>query len=226
MLKKMSIYFLILLLFVSFLLATMFIYGAPIELNMGVVQKIFYFHMPSAVISMFLFFLSFIFSIVFLIKKSDIFDSLAYVCVEIAVFLSSYVLISGPLWAKKAWGAYWVWDARLTFTLIMWLIYISYLIVRNSKLRERKKNSAIISIFGFLDVPLVHYSVNKWGGIHPELKKGLKESMPQEMLNTLYVSFMFILILSIVLFIMRYFILKNKKELEKLEYQILYKEAK
>jgi len=200
------------------------IHVAPIEQQMGLVQKIFYFHMPTAVISMIFFFFSFIFSIAYLVKKSDKLDIFASTSVEIGVLLSTYVILSGPLWAKKSWGAYWVWDSRLTFTLIMWLIYLSYLIIRSSELNEKvKKVSAALAIMGFIDIPLVHFSVEKWGGMHPVVTqdKGISASMDPGMATALYLSLLTTFLISAILFILRVQSKNLEIKAENLEFNIM-----
>ena len=211
---------------VIFPLTMYHIYNTPLEAIMGVVQKIFYFHMPSAIYTMVMFFISFIFSIAYLVKNNDSFDKIASASTEIGVILATYVIISGPLWAKKAWGAYWVWDARLTFTLIMWMIYISYLIIRSSNLTEKtKKISATISILGFVDVPLVHYSVQKWGGAHPVVTQGKKftDVLAPEMVVALKLSFFALALITILLFLFRYKLKILESKIDKIEHDIFMK---
>jgi heme exporter protein C len=221
---KILFYLALSMLFILLPITIYKIYEAPIELKMGLVQKIFYFHMPSAVFSMVFFFFSFLFSILYLIKKKNIFDNFAASSVEIGVLLSTFVIISGPLWAKKTWGDYWVWDARLTFTLIMWLIYISYLIIRSSDLNEKvKKVSAVLAIMGFVDIPLVHYSSKKWGGMHPIVTqdKGISKSMAPEMATALYLSLLTILLISVILFILRVYSKGLEQRVELLEFKMM-----
>ena len=224
-LKKLDI--IILITFVIFLVVfpiTMYnIYYTPLEAVMGVVQKIFYFHMPSAIYTMVMFFVSFIFSVAYLIKQKDSFDMIASTATEIGVILATYVIISGPLWAKKAWGVYWVWDARLTFTLIMWMIYLSYLIIRSSNLTDKvKKISATISILGFVDVPLVHYSVKKWGGAHPVVTQGKKftDALAPEMITSLKLSFFVMAIMIIFLFLVRYKLKSLESKIDQIEHDV------
>ncbi len=200
------------------------IYEAPIEARMGLIQKIFYFHMPSAVFSMVFFFLSFIFSVLYLIKKRNIFDNMASASVEAGVLFATFVIISGPLWAKKAWGAYWVWDARLTFTLVMWLIYLSYLIIRSSDLNQKiKKISASLAIMGFVDIPLVHFSTKKWGGMHPIVTqdKGIKNAMAPQMATALYLSLITVFLIGVILFTLRVYSKIIQEKAENLEFKIM-----
>lgn len=221
---KILFYSFTLLLFTLLPITIYKIYNAPIELKMGLIQKIFYFHMPSAVFSMVFFFFSFLFSILYLIKKKNIFDNFASTSVELGILFSSFVIISGPLWAKKAWGAYWVWDARLTFTLIMWLIYLSYLIIRSSELNKKiKKISSALAIMGFIDIPLVHFSTQKWGGMHPIVTqdKGIKKAMAPEMATALYLSLITVFLIGAILFILRVYSKILQDKIENLEFKIM-----
>ena len=102
----------------------------PTERTEGIVQRIMYIHIPSAWISFFAFFVVFACSILYLWKKDREWDIYAHASAEIGVLFCSLVLITGPIWAKPIWGAWWVWDARLTSTLVLWLIYVAYLMLR------------------------------------------------------------------------------------------------
>ncbi|MFQ6002019.1 MAG: cytochrome c biogenesis protein, partial [Anaerolineae bacterium] len=106
-----------------------FIY-APIEKTMGVVQKIFYFHVSSAWVSFLAFFIVFLASFAYLLRPKRKLDILASSAAEIGLVFCTIVLVTGPIWAKPVWGIWWTWDARLTFTLVLWLIYVSYLMLR------------------------------------------------------------------------------------------------
>src|SRR5438270_3497871 len=105
-------------------------YMAPTEQTMGDIQRIFYYHVPSAWTAMILFLANFVASVVYLIKRSPKADAWALAFAEVGVVFCTVVLVTGPLWAKPVWGIWWTWDARLTTTLVMWLIYVSYLVLR------------------------------------------------------------------------------------------------
>ncbi len=160
--------------FLSLTLILMSIVGiffyAPIEQTMGMVQKIFYFHVASAWTGFLAFGVVFICSILFLWKKKEIFDSIAFCSAEIGVLFTSLVLLTGPMWAKAIWNTYWTWDPRLTTTLILWLIYIGYLLLRNmiSSPEKAARISAVYGIIGFVDVPIVYLSIRLWRTLHPE----------------------------------------------------------
>ena len=143
---------------------------APMEETMGNVQRIFYFHVPSAWIAALAFAVVFAASIVFLAKKDLFWDRLAYVSAEIGIIFCSMVLITGPLWAKPVWGVYWPWDARITSFLILWLIFIGYLMLREytTDAFKRASLSAVVGIIGFLNVPIVYFSIRLWRTLHPQ----------------------------------------------------------
>ena len=103
---------------------------APTEKTMGDVQRIFYYHVPSAWTAFLLFTINFVASVVYLIRRSLAADALAVVSAEVGVVFCTVVLVTGPLWARPVWGIWWTWDVRLTSTLVLWLIYVSYLMLR------------------------------------------------------------------------------------------------
>ena len=146
-----------------------FVY-APEESTMGVVQKIFYLHLPLAWWGLISFFVTFAASIAFLKTKNPRWDALAASAAEIGLLLASLALIAGMLWAKPAWGRWWTWDARLTTTLIMCFVYAGYLLVRGMDMPPERRSlaAAVIGIAAFLDVPLVYFSARLWSYIHPK----------------------------------------------------------
>ena len=156
---------------VGFCFATFmgFIY-APTEKTMGTVQRIFYFHVPSAWVGGLAFLVVFVGSVVYLATRSERADRLAAVSAEVGVLFTSIVLITGPLWGKPVWGIWWTWDARLTSTLILWLIYVGYLMVRSQVPDPRRRSTlaAVVGILGFVDVPLVYFSIRWWRTQHPQ----------------------------------------------------------
>src|SRR3972149_7716450 len=129
MLLKSKLHLIILSILMILSIYLIFFY-APIEVNQGFVQKIFYFHAPSAWVSFLSFFVVFLFSILYIIKRDKKWDRIAYSAAEIGIIFCTLVLISGSLWGKAIWGAWWTWDSRLTSTFILWLIYMVYLMLR------------------------------------------------------------------------------------------------
>src|SRR5919198_1116639 len=154
--------------FMVFAILLVFIY-APNEQMQGIVQKIFYFHVSSSVTAFSAFFLVFVASIMYLWKNAEWWDAVALSAAEIGVVFCTLVLITGPLWARPIWGTWWSWDPTLTLTLVLWLIYVAYLMLRIETYDpKRARFAAILGIIGFVDVPLIRWSVEKWRTLHPK----------------------------------------------------------
>ena len=145
-----------------------FIY-VPTEQHMGLVQRIFYFHVPLAWISLLAFSVVFVSSILYLWKRAPKWDTFAYASAEVGFVFATLVLVTGMLWAKSVWGVWWTWDVRLTATLVLWLIYIAYLLVRSYAAEQTRsaRFAAVLGIVGFIDVPIVVLAVNLWRTQHP-----------------------------------------------------------
>jgi len=158
---------------ITFLLLSYALYQgmwvAPREATMGEVQRIFYYHVPSAWTSFLCFLANFVASIVYLVRRNLKADAFAVSTAEVGVVFCTVVLVTGPLWARPVWGIWWTWDARLTTTLVLWLIYVSYLILRRYSTGQATPTlAAALAIFGFLDVPIVYMSIRWWRTQHPQ----------------------------------------------------------
>ena len=136
----------------------------------GQLQRIFYFHVPSAWVAYLAFAVVFVASIAFLRTDARRWDLLAHSAAEIGVVFCSLVLITGPIWARPVWGTWWQWDARLTSTLVLWLSYVGYLLLRGLARDPARigRVAAVIGIAGFVNVPIVHFSVRWWRTLHPQ----------------------------------------------------------
>jgi heme exporter protein C len=183
----------------------------PTEASMGSVQRIFYFHVPLAWLSFMAFFIVFIFSIVYLIKKEARWDRIASSSAEVGVIFTTLFLVSGSIWAKPIWGVWWTWEPRLTSALVLWLIYIAYLLVRSyvSNKEQGARFSAVVGILGFIDVPIVALAISLWRTEHPSavvFEGGLVPSM----LATLLVSIAAFSVLYVILL----FLKLNTKDME------------
>jgi heme exporter protein C len=194
-------------------------YYAPVEQTMGIVQKIFYFHVASAWTGFLAFGVVFVGSILFLWKKKEIFDSFAHCSAEIGVLFTSLVLVTGPMWAKPIWNAYWTWDPRLTTTLILWLIYIGYLLLRNMIASPEKaaRISAVYGIIGFVDVPIVYLSIRLWRTLHPShvmIMGGEKSGLDPRMFQVLMLSLAAFTFLYLTLLLIRVDIEKLTKSID------------
>ena len=145
-----------------------FIY-VPTDKNTGVIQRIFYFHVPLAWIGFLAFLVVFVCSILYLMKRDIKWDTIASASAEVGVVFTSLVLITGSVWAKAAWGVWWTWDARLTATLVLWFTYLAYLLVRHytTEDSQRARLGAVLGIVGFIDVPIVALAVMLWRTQHP-----------------------------------------------------------
>lgn len=170
------------------------IYFTPIERIQGAAQKILYVHAPSAWVAFLAFGLVAIASALYLWLRDPRLDSFAESSAEIGLVFTTVVLLTGPLWGKPIWGAYWTWDARLTLTLFLWFIYVGYIILRGAVDDRdlRARYSAVIGILGASLIPFIHLSVYLFRTLHPMpvLLKPSAPSMPSDMTITLVSSFL------------------------------------
>ena len=142
--------------------------AAPYEQTMGLVQKVFYYHVPSAMLMFVSAFVCGIASAVYLFRRSAAADRLALAAGELVVLFGLVVMVTGPLWARKAWGVWWEWDARLTSSLLLWMIFLAYLLVRRYGGPGSEKLAGAMALFGMANVPFVYVSVNYWRTLHPK----------------------------------------------------------
>lgn len=142
--------------------------GAPYEVTMGLVQKIFYYHMPAAWLFLIAAGVAGVSSALFLFGRKRWADGWALAGAEMAVVFGIITLVTGPLWARKAWGIWWVWDARLTSSLILWMIFVAYLLLRKYGGPGSDKLGAGMALFGLANVPFIFVSVNVWRTLHPQ----------------------------------------------------------
>jgi heme exporter protein C len=165
--------------------------AAPTEQTMGDVQRIFYYHVPSAWTAFILFFINFFASIVYLVRRSTKADIVALVTAEVGVVFCTVVLVTGPIWARPVWGIWWTWDLRLTLTLVLWLIYVSYLVLRRfSSSGQTPLLAAVLAVFGALDVPLVYFSIWFFRTQHPQPVIGGGGSIDPRMLHVLLINWL------------------------------------
>ena len=189
--------------------------AAPTEKTMGDVQRIFYYHVSSAWTAFVLFGINFIASIVYLIRRSTAADALALVSAEVGVVFCTVVLVTGPLWARPVWGIWWTWDMRLTSTLLLWLIYVSYLVLRRfSTSGQTPVLAAALAIFGALDVPLVYFSIWIFRTQHPQPVIGSGGSIDPRMLHVLLINWAAFLLFAALICWSRYRLEIFKRELE------------
>ena len=192
---------------------------AEIEMTMLEVQKIFYFHISAAFTLFLAFGVTCISSILYLIKRLDKYDTIALVSTEIGIVFGIVVFTTGPIWARFAWNTWWNWEPRLTSALILWLTYVGYLILRSALAADKKRiYSAVLGIIGFLNVPIVYFSVELWqGGLHPDTST--KMNLPPTMQTAWLISWVALTLLYLFLLMFRYRAEQIKLELETLQYQ-------
>lgn len=175
------------------LLAGLFLafFHAPADALQGDVQRIMYIHVPTAWVAFFAFFVVFVSSLVYLWKRLPEADRLAYASAEIGVLFTALTLIDGSIWGKPTWGTWWTWDARLTTTAILLVIYVGYLMLRSfvEEPERRARLAALVGIVGFIDVPIIYMSVLWFRTLHqpPSIQTG-GVKMPDAMLLTLLVN--------------------------------------
>ena len=153
---------------VMFAAAPLLIAQAPYEATMGLVAKIVYFHVPVWFMMFLAIFICGISSGIFLFKERPAADRLAVSAAEMAVLFGAMGLTTGPLWARVSWGAWWVWDVRLTLALILEMTFLAYLLLRKYGGPGSEKLSAGLALFGMFNVPIVYVSVNVWRTLHPQ----------------------------------------------------------
>ena len=189
----------------------------PTEREMGLVQRIFYFHVASAISSFVGFFLVFVAGIGYLRTHGDRWDRLGQAAAELGVTFAVIVLITGPIWARPIWGVYWRWEPRLTIMLITFTIYVAYLMVRayGDPGAQTKRFAAAVGIIAFVCVPLVRYSVNLWSAdqqLHPR-----EIVLDPRMLHTRYLTYAAFAALFVYLLRLRLDQLRAGQRLEELE---------
>lgn len=222
--------------------------GAPTERTMGDVQRIFYYHVPSAWTAFLMFLINFVASVLYLLDREELpakkigflfglsglvlvpmhslvrkylshrhqtMDIVALVSAEIGVVFCTVVLVTGPIWARPVWGIWWTWDLRLTLTLVLWLIYVSYLVLRRfSTSSQTATLAAVLAIFGALDVPLVYFSIWFFRTQHPSPVIGDGGSLDPRMARVLLINWAAFLCLAWLMAWTRYRLEVLKREVD------------
>lgn len=189
--------------------------GAPTEKSMGDVQRIFYYHVPSAWTAFLLFIINFVSSVIYLVRRNTKADILALVSAEVGVVFCTVVLVTGPIWARPVWGIWWTWDLRLTLTLVLWLIYVSYLVLRRfSSSGQTPVIAAVLAVFGAVDVPLVYFSIWFFRTQHPSPVIGGGGSLDPRMGRVLLLNWAAFLCLAWLVCWTRYRLEVAKREVE------------
>jgi heme exporter protein C len=178
---------------------------APTDALQGPVQRIFYLHVSSAIAAYGCFAVVLLGGAIYLRSENLAADRLARAGAVVGLVFTTVCLVMGMLWAKPIWGAFWTWDARLTSTLVLWIIYAGYLLVRRlaEPGRQAARFAAVVGIFGFVDVPVVHFSVTWWRTVHPG-PVIVNDALPPEMLATFLFTMACTLALAAVMIAIRY----------------------
>jgi len=191
---------------------------APTERTMGDVQRIFYYHVPSAWTAFLLFFVNLVASVAYLIRRNPTTDAVAVVSAEVGVVFCTVVLVTGPIWARPVWGIWWTWDVRLTSTLVLWLIYVSYLMLRRfSDSAQTPVLAAVLAIFGALDVPLVYFSIWFFRTQHPQPVIGGGGSIDPRMWRVLLINWMAFLCFAFLVCWSRFRLERLRREVDEAE---------
>ncbi|MDO8433316.1 MAG: cytochrome c biogenesis protein CcsA [Candidatus Binatus sp.] len=202
----------------------------PTEVDEGIVQRIFYFHVPLAWVAFVAFGLVAIAGVFYLWLGDQIWDDLGYAAAEIGMVFCTLMLVSGSLWAKPIWGTWWTWDSRLTTTFILWLMYGGYLMLRVSAEDSAQiaRFAAVVGIVAALDVPVVIASVRLWRTIHPAVlvtKQGGHGLEDPRMIATLLVSLTAFSALFAWLLMLRFWQLRTHSRMEQVALRIALAEA-
>ena len=185
---------------------------APFESTMGLVQKIFYFHVPSWFAMFLSTFVCGIASIVFLVTRRRGADGVAVAAAELAVVFGLIGLTTGPLWARRAWGVWWQWDAKLTTALVLWLIFVAYLLLRRYGGPGSERLAAGLALFGMANVPFVYWSVHIWRTVHP--LTSVVPTLPRPMAGPLWLGVGAFLTLCLILLALRSRLERLRRELD------------
>jgi heme exporter protein C len=193
-------------------------YVAPDEKTMHVLYRIFYFHAAAAWAGMTAFFVCFVANLLYVWRRDEKWDAVAISSAEVGLAFITVVLITGPIWAKPAWGIYWTWDARLTSTFVLWLLYISYLLLRTliEEPDRRALLSALFGIFAFIDVPIVFGAIRWWRTQHPApvIMGGPGSGLDPTMRKVFFFSVLAMHVLMVFLIVQRYRLEKLRTDLE------------
>lgn len=178
------------------------LFSAPVELTMGIAQKIFYLHVPSAMAMYAGFIITSVASIFYLLRPKVGWDIAAMTGAEMGLLFGIYVLISGPLWGYKAWGKAWTWDPQLTATVILFMMYGGYWLLRmfSGPSARIRRIAAVLAVLSAATIPFVHFAVQIWGGIHPTVERKGGEGMEPAIAAAFGTSMLAILLLFISLF--------------------------
>ncbi len=194
---------------------------APTEQNLGVSQRIFYFHVPLGWLGMVSIVIVAFASVMHLVTGRERWDSLAHSTAEVGLIAATLIIVTGSIWAKPVWGVWWTWDAKLTTTLILWFIYVGYLMVKAYAPAgsQGRRFASVVALIGAIDAPIIYFATLWWRTAHPELNIGpLAESggLDSRMALTFLVSLVAFTVLYVFLLIERYSLKQSANDLDEL----------
>ena len=196
-------------------------FWVPTDANLGVSQRILYFHVPVAMLGLLSIVVVAAASAAHLITRREVWDSLAYSAAEVGVLLTSLGIVTGAMWAKPTWGTWWTWDPKLTLTLVLWFIYVGYLMLRayGPKGSQGARYGAVVALIGAIDAPIIYYAANLWRTTHPTLVVGpVAESgaMDSRMAAVLMVSIVTFVLLCAYVLVERYALRRSEAAADEL----------
>jgi heme exporter protein C len=192
----------------------------PTEQNLGVSQRIFYFHVPLGWIGMVSIIVVAVASILHLFTGKQKWDDLAYSTAEIGIIFASLILITGAIWGKPVWGVWWTWDAKLTTTLVLWFIYVGYLMVRayGPAGTQGRRFASVIALIGAIDAPIIYMATDWWRSAHPA--RNIPSDLNEQMALTLLVSVVTFTIIYAYLLMERYSLRRSESDLDELHQRL------
>lgn len=197
---------------------------APDEATMHVIQRIFYFHVPCGMTGLLTFCITFFANVAYLVTRKPKWDWLGVASAEVGLVFVTAVLVTGPIWAHPAWGVWWAWDWRLTSTLVMWILYVCYLLLRSllGDPERRAVFSAVFGVFAGLDVPLVYFSIRLFRTQHPQpvLFGGSGSGLEPTMRAVLFFCWFTFMALMVVLVRGRYRLERLRHETDELRFEL------
>ena len=195
-------------------------FWAPTEQNLGVSQRIFYFHVPLGWIGMVSIIVVAVASILHLTTGRQKWDDLAYSTAELGVIYASLILVTGAIWGKPVWGVWWTWDPKLTTTLVLWFVYVGYLMVRayGPAGGQGKRFASVIALIGAIDAPIIYKATDWWRSAHPD--NNIPSDLDGRMLLTLLVSVVTFTIIYLFMLMERYSLRKSESDLDELHQRL------
>ena len=195
-------------------------FWVPTEQNLGISQRIFYFHVPLGWIGMVSIVIVAIASILHLYTGRQKWDDLAYSTAELGVIFASLILVTGAIWAKPVWGVWWTWDAKLTTTLVLWFIYVGYMMVRayGPAGTQGRRFASVIALIGAIDAPIIYKATDWWRSAHPE--NNVPSDLNEQIALTLLVSVITFTVMYAYLLAERYSLRRSESDLDEIHQRL------